>query len=294
MFRIILFDVQHGFCAFVKSPTGLTLLIDCGRGNGFSPVRYLAQHEILEPYMDGYPLTELLVSHPHEDHIDDISNVTSILRPFLLKRQRYVWDAVKQEAGGDYRSLDHYSGWQQTYSLPGPNLNWGFDFKTFSLTPEEAKRVGSSKYVNNSGIVTILTFQGTQTRRKIIFGADVEQSGWQLLLSKRGFIDAVKDPDFYVAAHHGHSSGFSTDLFRAMGKCPYLNLISVTDCDEHVDSRYSSSDFSRGANLEEGIRYMLSTRTDGSIFIDINHIGGCSVARKDLRPNLARYAVAGY
>jgi hypothetical protein len=43
---IILFDVEDGFCAFVKCPTGRTLMIDCGKGEGFGTLDYLLDNEI--------------------------------------------------------------------------------------------------------------------------------------------------------------------------------------------------------------------------------------------------------
>jgi hypothetical protein len=46
MGRVILFNVQHGFCAFVKSPTGCTVMIDCGKGDEFSPAEYILAHEL--------------------------------------------------------------------------------------------------------------------------------------------------------------------------------------------------------------------------------------------------------
>jgi hypothetical protein len=291
--RIILFDVQHGFCAFVKSSTAATLLIDCGKGEGFSPVDYLLESELGDAAIyDGHLLTRLIVTHPHEDHIDDIASVISKLPPYTLQRQSYSWENIKQAGGGggDYESLDIYSDWQQSYSAPSPRINWGMEIQTFCLTPYEALFVEPSKYVNNSGIVTVVTFRGTYFNRKIIFGADVEQAGWLELMKKPGFPNAVKNPDFYVASHHGHSSGFSTELFQAMGTNPFLNLVSVTDCDEHVDSRYSDSEFARGVSFGGENRYMLTTRTDGSIFIDIDDAGNCTVSGKSLMPNLVRAA----
>jgi beta-lactamase superfamily II metal-dependent hydrolase len=291
--RIILFDVQHGFCAFAKSPTGCTLLIDCGKGHGFSPVEYLLENELGDAAVhSGYRLTQLVVSHPHEDHIDDIGAVISKLPPCILLRQKYLWEAIKQAGNGNgaYESLDLYSTWQQSYSAPAPQINWGMKIDSFRLTPAEALQLGVTNYVNNSGIVIVLTFYGANFNRKIVFGADVEQAGWVELLKKPGFKEAVKDPDFYVASHHGHGSGFSTELFNVMGTPPYLNLVSVTDCDEHVDSRYSDSDHARGVMFGGQNRYMLTTRADGSIFIDIDDAGNCTISLKSLMPNLVKMA----
>lgn len=291
MARVIVFDVQHGFCAFVKSPTGCTLMIDCGKGDDFSPVNYILKHELGDatPH-NGYKLTKVIVTHPHDDHIEDIANLKSNLSPAILQRQRYNWEAIKApDADSDeYENLDLYAAWQATYSEPVKvEPNWGMQIQTFFLTPDEAYKLDKAKYVNNSSIVTLVTIVGTKFSEKFLFGADVEQVGWDALLKQDGFKKAVRDVDFYIAPHHGHSSGFSTALYDAMGSKPFLNLVSVHSRDEHLDSRYSSTDFARGVEFGSEKRYMLSTRRDGSIFVDVNAEGKFSVYTETLRPNKA-------
>jgi competence protein ComEC len=291
MARVIVFDVQHGFCAFVKSSTGCTLMIDCGKGDDFSPVDYILKHELGDatPH-NGYRLTKLIVTHPHDDHIEDIANLKANLAPAILQRQHYNWEAIKAPgAGGDeYENLDLYAAWQTTYSEPVKvEPNWGMQIQTFSLTPDQAYGLDKSKYVNNSSIVTIVTIPGTQFSEKFLFGGDVEQAGWDTLLKQDGVKKAVQGVDFYVAPHHGHSSGFSTALYDAMGSRPFLNLVSVHSRDEHLDSRYSSSDFARGVKFGGEDRYVLSTRKDGSIFVDVSAEGKFWVHTENLRPKKA-------
>src|SRR5258707_14421267 len=112
MSRVIVFDVDHGFCAFVRSSTGRTLMVDCGCKENFSPVVYVMENEL-----GGQRLTRLLVTHPHDDHICDIEAITSKLPPVILTRQRYNWEAVK-EGEGDYANLEHYAEWQGAYRAP--------------------------------------------------------------------------------------------------------------------------------------------------------------------------------
>lgn len=278
MSRVIVFDVEHGFCAFVKSPTGETLMIDCGRKKSFSPVVYVIDNEL-----GGARLTQLIVTHPHDDHIEDIESVTSKLPPRILHRQRYDWEKVK-ESEADYDNLDHYSAWQETYNAPAPAVNWGMDIKVFYLTPAQAQTLNQDNWVNNSGMVIVVTITGTKFREKFVFGADVETDGFGELLKSPAFRQAVAGADFYIASHHGHSSGFSTELYAAMGK-PILNLISVTSGDEHVDARYASAEYALGTKVDGEERYSLTTRTDGSIFIDIDDEGRFYVHVHDLDDN---------
>jgi competence protein ComEC len=269
MSRVIVFDVDHGFCAFVKSPTGQTLMIDCGRKESFSPVVYLIDNEL-----NGAPLARLIVTHPHDDHIEDIENVTSKLSPITLHRQVYDWEEVK-EAESNYAKLDHYSAWQANYIFAAPVVDWGMDIKVFRLTPAEAQALNQDNWINNSGMVVVVTITGTTGRKfseKFVFGADVETDGWLALLKKADFKEAIAGADFYITSHHGHSSGFSTELYDAMGK-PYLNIISVRSGDDCVDDSYSSDEYAIGTTVNGETRYSLTTRTDGSIFIDVDDEG---------------------
>jgi hypothetical protein len=126
---------------------------------------------------------------------------------------------------------------------------------------------------------------GTKYAPKFLFGGDMEEAGWDELLTKPDFREAVRGVWFYFASHHGHSSGFSTKLYDAMGK-PVLNLISVRHNDESRDSRYSADDFSSGWPLSSETRKMLSTTCDGSIFIDVDQTGLPNVYTRFLPDNL--------
>jgi beta-lactamase superfamily II metal-dependent hydrolase len=237
----------------------------------------------------------LIVTHPHDDHIEDIAAVKTKLAPAILHRQRYDWQGIKAPDAepDDYKNLDLYSQWQDTYCSPVKvEPNWGMQVETFYLTPDAAYKLDKSKYVNNSSIVTVVSFKGTKYSEKFVFAGDVEQAGWEAPLQREDFRNAVSDTDFYIASHQGHTSGFSTDLYKAMAK-PFLNLVSVHSRDEHVDGRYSSSDYSRGVKFGDESRYMLSTRSDGSIFVDVDAEGRFVVATRDLPGNLAKAAIAG-
>jgi beta-lactamase superfamily II metal-dependent hydrolase len=292
--RVILFDVEHGFCAFVKSPNGYTLLIDCGKAANFSPVEFIRQHELAgTPKFNNHDLTKLIVTHPHEDHIEDISRVIQSLPPAILQRWQYDWNTVKSpEAGaGSYECLDSFAVWQARYSFPvTTEPNWGMDFKVFGLSPARSKLLGGSNnsIVNNTSMVTILTFQGTQYTIKFLFGGDIEEAGWKALLQEQGFRNAVHGTRFFFPSHHGHSSGFSTDLFKAMGVCPFLNVVSVTSSDESHDDRYSRPEYSMGWWVNGEERKMVSTRCDGAICIDVDASGMPTVQARHLPPNLAQ------
>jgi len=286
--RMIVFDVQHGFCAFLKSPTGHTLMIDCGKGDEFSPAEYILENEVNGTVRyKGYKLTKLIISHPHDDHIEDIETISTKFPPAILRRQRYDWDEIKApEMEEEYQNLEIYADWQEKYNNPIENPpTWGVDIQDFCLAPGEAKKVDDAKYVNNSSIVVMLTFNGTEYSERFLFGGDIEQAGWAELLKMESFKNTVKGVDFFITSHHGHTSGFSTELFEVMGR-PILNIVSAHRRDENVDKRYSSEEYASGTELDGEKRRMISTRNDGSIFIDVSGEGQFSLRTRRIPPNL--------
>jgi beta-lactamase superfamily II metal-dependent hydrolase len=205
----------------------------------------------IQPW-NGHSLTKLIVTHPHDDHIGDVETVKEKCPPALLLRQKYDWEDVKT-AEADYDNLDTYRDWQSTYNTtPFVFPDYGIKVESFMLSPEQAKAVDESKYINNSSIVTIVTVTGTQHLEKFLFGGDMETAGWEALLKQPRFKEAVKGVDFYIVSHHGHQSGFSEALYAAMGK-PILNIVSIHNYDEHIDDRYRQEAYAIGTTALDGI-----------------------------------------
>jgi beta-lactamase superfamily II metal-dependent hydrolase len=289
--RVILFDVGQGFCAFLKSDTGCTLLIDCSGSEGFSPAKYILQNELANsvPFF-GHPLTMHIVTHPHEDHIKDVENLIKLLPPYILLRAKYDWERVKRPdyKNGEYEKFDKYVSWQERYSAkPSVTPDWGRMGIEWFRAPAPPLAVGTDNNaaVNNSSYAVVVTVQGDEFKEhKLLFGGDLEESGWEALLLQKRFRDAVRGTTFYFASHHGHKSGFSSALFAAMGKKPLLNLISATNCYDSREDRYSTT--AEGLMFGPNRRSSLTTLTDGSIFIDIPQSGWATVQTVHLPNNV--------
>jgi len=193
--KMMVFNVEHGACAFVRTPTNYPMLIDCGCTENFSPALYICDNELkTATTWNGYQLTQLIISHPHDDHIADIAVVKEKCPPGLLLRQKYDWEDVKT-AEDDYDNLDTYTNWQEKYnSTPIALPDYGMDIESFWLTPEQAKTIDETKYINNSSIVTLATVKGSKFEEKFLFGGDMETAGWETLLEKNSrFKAAVKN-----------------------------------------------------------------------------------------------------
>ena len=85
MLYIRLWDVQHGSAAYIKTPNGKNVVQDLGVGaiktglTTFSPLLFLKNSMKVDQ------LDEVIITHPHADHIKDIRNFDA-LRPKALYR----------------------------------------------------------------------------------------------------------------------------------------------------------------------------------------------------------------
>jgi len=286
--KVIIFNVEQGFCAFVKSPNNYSLLIDCGERENFSPIKYIIDNELndITPY-NGYLLTQFILTHPHNDHLSDIKRLITDLKPALMVRQKYDWEEIKKgENGAEYENLDQYSVWQETYNREAVVLpDWGMNLEhNECLDPLQAKELNESKYVNNSSIVVVIKYNNW----KIVFPGDIEKEAWLKLFENQKFNKLVDKTSFFVASHHGHSSGYCKEIFQYIGK-PNFNIISVHKRDENVDPAYSSSDNAKGVQYNDQTRYMLSTRKDGSISIEIDEEGKATFDVLNLDDNIKSF-----
>ena len=83
---IWIFNVGRGLSAFIRTPLNQGILIDCGCSDDFSPLDFLGKHIIpkLERYKER-EIAQLLISHPHIDHLLEIDNSAfEGLNPYLL------------------------------------------------------------------------------------------------------------------------------------------------------------------------------------------------------------------
>jgi len=267
MMKVIIFNVERGFCAFVRSPNGYGLLIDCGSSSNFSPIKYIVNNETqyLRKF-DGRDIAYFIVSHPHEDHISDIKRVIH-LSPKIIYGRNYNWDEIKDpEHKFEYENLDTYSKWKEGLSkYDGSFPEWGMEIWEDGLSVFEAKQINPDRqaFVNNSSIVVTLNYKGY----KFFFAGDLMKDGWETLLKREAFRKSLEDTRFFIASHHGHSSGYTSEIFKVCK--PWVNIVSEKSGEE-VDPAYSSKENAIGVKIGNEVRRMLTTRKDGSIVIEVD------------------------
>ncbi len=280
--RLWVFDVGRGLCIAVRSPNGYLCVVDCGNSDEFSPIKWLSTQ--VWTRHEGYKLTEIIITHPHFDHIADIENVSILMPPFMIVRRTDL-DWAKVTSGGSDRTtaIKHYvSNYLPPQSLytntvtPANLPNWGdgFELKTYRLNRDTVARISGtdSEYVNNSSYIIIIKYKGYC----FAIAGDQHSNALEALLKENEGLrsDISSGVDFYITPHHGHKSGFCSYWFAVAGATRKFNIASEKlkgreedEASTAVDDRYSQDAYSKGQNPEGKKR--VTTKTDGHITVSI-------------------------
>lgn len=71
--QVVVFNVRRGLAVFLRLPNNLGMIFDLAGGDAFSPLSFLKEHIAphLAKYNQSQPIAQLIVSHPHADHISE-------------------------------------------------------------------------------------------------------------------------------------------------------------------------------------------------------------------------------
>lgn len=276
MTKVVFWDVQHGNAAYVETPNKKRFVVDLGTGKhaegnpAFSPLRYLKYRWSVAR------LDAVIVTHPHRDHIEDISNF-DLLSPGTLYRPGHLTerDIRGDNPAGANPKIDAYLSVNSRYTFPitkasdpfASENNGGTEVQTF--VPSQSP----TSNLNNHSIVTVVSHAGS----KIVIPGDNEAASWRELLRRRDFREAIRGTDVLLAPHHGRQAGFSGELFQHIE--PRLTVISDgplsgTSATTSYAGKTSGWIVQKRSGGREN-RKVVTTRRDGVIVVDIgqNHGG---------------------
>lgn len=292
--KIVVFNVGGALATYAENGES-AFVIDIGKGNGFSPVSDfllpLYKKKNVNTKEGRYRISQLIVSHPHKDHISDIQDFNKYFYPFLVTCQNNKygfgnpyninWNKIDTPDDDDVKCLKSIIDYR---SLPLKPFDTDHMIISY-LAPKDVennKELSDESYTNNISIVTYLDF-GKYT---VFLPGDLQKLGMESLLEPDKVIHKLHDKrlikalaegiDYLICPHHGLRSSFSTVLFSKMknGKTQKLNIVSEketkVDDSRIVDPRYSTADYCAGNNnlsKKDSPVYQRKT-TNGHIFID--------------------------
>jgi competence protein ComEC len=262
--ELILFNVGQGLSvALIEHPEDYVTVVDLGADENFSPLNYLVAAR-------GLRADILYVTHPHDDHLSDI-DVASISGrcPDFLHCQNYDWeDVVNREKPELSQNLIKYK--QFTRTVPRGDYKGSGKVTPWYWTPDNAKTIfGEASYINNSSLFIIYTWKDF----KIAIAGDQQTAAMEFLCEYDKFKESARGTDILIAPHHGHSEGYTNKWPTEIGK-PYITLISAQSRDTSVSPEYSNESFAKGVEINGKRRYALTTRDDGTIFVNMWYDNG--------------------
>jgi competence protein ComEC len=272
-FEVRVWDVGHGFSAWVQTPKGQSHWIDAGAKSAeFSP----SAHAVRKGYIKKGGLDFLIISHSDSDHLTDLPELLENLgEPRTLMRNRNIPYEFKYRSGplSDYQAafklLDekYTSDTQWEVSPQNSAFNGGIEIKTRYLpTP----RVSNS---NNYSVVAVYQYKSVL----VVFPGDIDDSGWQQL---QELVSADWNPiinrsslRFLVAPHHGRSSGYSDAMMKFFS--PHVCVICDGYGNGETDNRFRVNPI--GVQWNGSLTKYLTTKTSGRVLIRVDQSGNITL-----------------
>lgn len=255
--RLMIHNVGHGGCITLLHANGNCMMWDCGHQGDQRPSSFLLK--------DGIRKVDLFfVTNYDEDHISDLPLLRKRISLHMLCRNPSI-DAnslryLKIQSGPISDAMENMLDMIQTYTEPPQNLP-SFPNVSFSNYWNSFDEFDDT---NNCSLVTFLDCNGT----KFIIPGDIEKEGWLKLLEKRSFQDTLKDVNIFVASHHGRESGYCEDVFDL---CKPRVVVISDDTIKYVTQEMTEkyTKHCSGMQFMGNKRYVLSTRKDGNIRLDL-------------------------
>jgi len=262
--EVRIFDVEHGGCALVSTDNAKHILIDAGHNTstGWRPSDYL-------PQMGIDTLERLVITNMDEDHASDLHNLRNRVAIGAIYRNPTV-------SGQDIRLLKGQDGIGPGIDALANILNT----YTYAVAPfPDLGGLSIDMYwnsypadfddENNLSAVCILRCHDAV----ICFPGDLEVAGWERLLLRQDFRNAMADVNVLVASHHGRENGCCQKLYDGGWK-PLITIISdsgIQYASQETIAWYRSR--TQGITLNGEFRRVLTTRRDGRIQINTSYFG---------------------
>lgn len=255
--EIRIFDVSHGFCAYLVADNGNVMLFDCGYNErtGFRPSSYLIN-------IGCTGIEHLIIQNFDQDHVADLPNIIYNLpitvffrNPTISPEQLQV---LKQKSGPLTTAMSKAIELHREYIYPVqtppyfPNIEFETFYNSYPVFND----------TNNLSLVSFIHYDGMG----IIFPGDLEKKGWEALLRNPSFIENLKRVNIFVASHHGRINGYCKDVFDHCS--PDIIIISDKEISHNTQKQlYAKHATGLIWNGGPQRRYVLTTRSDGMILI---------------------------
>lgn len=263
--KIHIFDVEHGECSAVETPSGDLILIGAGHNSStnWRPSNWLRQRN-QRPHC-------LILTNLDSDHLSDLSSFEPQLRPLSIKHNSFInpaWVENKkiEESGEVHESIQTALNWIRNIFTGDPIYpNYGMEISYFHHSPIKFQDT------NNLSVVTFISYNGVG----VMFPGDLECTGWTEFLKDQTFVNCLTRTNILIASHHGREGGYCKEMFNHCA--PHVVIISDKPVIHETQNHDLYASHCSGLNFGGTLRKVLTTRSDGKITIDIPTFGNYTV-----------------
>lgn len=252
-----IFNVSHGFCAYLIADNGNVMLFDCGHNEqtGFRPSQYLNGR------CSG--IEHLIIQNFDQDHVSDLPNILANFPISVLFRNRSVpadsLEQLKLQGGPLTSAMESALQMHRNYTcdVSSPPEFPGIEFFTFQ------NEYPSFQDTNNLSLVSFVIYDGVG----IIFPGDLEKAGWDAMLQGEFFRKCLARVNIFIASHHGRINGYNAAVFDYCK--PDIVVISDKEIVHGTQKDMYRKHVPDGLTWNGGPerRRVLTTRSDGTITI---------------------------
>lgn len=209
--NVAFLDVGEGLCGVVQTPSGKTLVIDCGTSS-WGKDGSLGE-KLVAPYLQSIGADKIdvaILSHPHSDHI---SGYPSLLK---LKPADIVLDIGAEHASPIYRQFLNAvkeSGAKYRIAKRGQSIDMGDGVVVYVLNPDNSHNYDN---LNERSIAVRIVYKKTS----FLFSADTGTYAEKLMVESGMELHS----QVLQVGHHGSSESTSHEWLEAVK--PQIAVIS--------------------------------------------------------------------
>lgn len=263
--RVHIFDVEHGECSAIETPSGELILIGAGHNSStnWKPSDWLKNRN-QRPHC-------LVLSNLDRDHLSDLPSFEPDIRPVSIKHNNsvnpdWVENLKIEESGEVHDSIQTALHWVRNVFTGGSiNPDYGMEKMFFHHSPTKFQDT------NNLSVVTFVSYNNVG----IMFPGDLETAGWQEFLKDQNFLNYLRRTNIFIASHHGREGGHCKEVFNHCS--PHAVIISDKPVVHDTQDHDLYSGHCSGLNFGSTLRKVLTTRNDGKITIEVPAAGNYTV-----------------
>lgn len=278
MDKLIIFNVWWAMASFCEIDWK-KIIIDLWLGQNFSPTNDFllnyAKHQNWEKSQtdwqtEKYHIDQLIISHPHKDHLSDIKSFSEYFYPWLVttpndnewmgKEESLNWELVFWNNTPDNDVIffkDNFISWRNP---PLKSVVKGLEIY-YIKPPIIEQSIWTTNYTNNTSLICSVQIW----INRILLTWDIMKCWMEWMLNNRivniipesktetTFNNAIKKTSILVAPHHWLESAYNINAMKLMKDNLSLIIIpekkSYADSNRNIHPSYYNWDYWSGINI---------------------------------------------